>query len=113
MATHPDPLLALQPGWTTRVRTFPFAKPGEAGRAPVPDWLEDEIGGEEIVNIGDGWVKTVTLRDGAAAGNEILDLHWRARKLLGETKDRPESLDGIPCRSCEAMGLERAEPPSD
>jgi hypothetical protein len=106
MAKHVTPLLALQDGWTTRVYTFP---PG----APVPPDLEDEIGEEEIVAIGDGWVKVTVRRSGAHAGNEILGLHWRARKLLGETKGRPESFDGIPCRSCEAMALERAEPPSD
>lgn len=106
MAAHITPLLALQDGWTTRVYVW---QPG----APMPADLEDEIGEEEIVAIGDGWAKVTVRRTGAHAGNEILDLHWRARRLLGETKDRPESFDGIPCRNCEAMGLERAEPPSD
>jgi len=106
MARHVTPLLALQAGWTTRVWAFP---PG----APMPPDVEEEIGGEEIVAIGDGWVKVTVRRSGADAGNEILDLHWRSRRLLGETRARPEPLDGIPCRSCEAMALERAEPPSD
>lgn len=50
---------------------------------------------------------------GADAGLEILSLHYRARKVLGETRSAPETFDGIPCRSCEDMALERAEPPSD
>jgi len=106
LARHVTPLLALQAGWTTRVYSWP---PG----APMPPEVEEEIGGEEIIAAGDGWVKVTVRRSGADAGNEILDLHWRGRRLLGETKGRPESFDGIPCRSCEAMTLERAEPPSD
>jgi hypothetical protein len=106
LALHATPLLALQAGWTTRVWTWP---PG----APVPPDVEAEIGEQEIVAIGDGWVKVTVPRSGADAGNEILALQWQARKILGETKGRPESFDGIPCRSCEAMTLERAEPPSD
>ncbi|HEV2252656.1 MAG TPA: hypothetical protein VGS06_05630 [Streptosporangiaceae bacterium] len=106
MARHVTPLLALQPGWTTRIYTWP---PGD----PMPPGVEDEIGDEEIVAIGDGWVKVTVQRSGADAGNEILDLHWRGRRLLGESKARPEPFDGVPCRACEAMTLERAEPPSD
>jgi len=79
----------------------------------IPAHLLDLIGDREIIRQGDGWVTVLDELDGGEAGNEILDLHWRARKILGETKAQPESLDGIPCRNCEAMGLERAEPPSD
>jgi hypothetical protein len=50
---------------------------------------------------------------GIHAGREILELHRRARRTLGQVKAPPESFDGIPCRACEAMSLERAEPPSD
>jgi hypothetical protein len=119
LGKHVDVLLALQPGWMTRVFTFPFAKPGKtfaagtAGQAPIPDEIEREIGHEEIVRVGDGWVKVTTRLGGPAAGNEILDLHYRARRRLGETRPQPESFDGIPCRACDEMSLERAEPPSD
>lgn len=99
---HADALLALQPGWTTR--TYPL---------PLPEGAEELIGGEEIVRAGDGYVTVMTRRDGAAAGNEILSLHYRARRMLGETRRQPESFDGIPCRACDEMALERAEPPSD
>ena len=92
-------------------------EPGEitASRALglIPDWLEDEIGHEEITAAGDGWVQVTRHVGAAVAGNEILDLHWRARRHLGETKPPPESFDGVPCRNCDEMALERAEPPSD
>ena len=106
MAKHITPLLTLQAGWTTRVYSW---QPG----TPMPADVEAEIADAEIVAIGDGWVKVTVQRSGAAAGNEILDLHWRARRILGETKGRPETFDGIPCRNCDEMALERATPPSD
>ena len=79
----------------------------------IPPELEAEIGGDEIVTVGDGWVKATRHVGADAAGNEIIDLHWRARRHLGETKPPPESFDGVPCRNCDEMALERAEPPSD
>ena len=162
IGTHIGVLLALQPGWMTRVFTFPPGKPGatpaqegtcrrcgrriarlvrsgpgrwyvmDASGAPVPPCahepreitssralalmpaeLEAEISDEEIVTIGDGWVKVTKHIGAAEAGNEILDLHYRARRRLGETRPQPESFDGIACRACDEMALERAEPPSD
>jgi hypothetical protein len=50
---------------------------------------------------------------GLHAGREILELHYRARRILGEIRAIPEAFDGVPCRECEEMALERAEPPSD
>ena len=79
--------------------------------ALMPAELEAEIGDEEIVTIGDGWVKVTKHIGAAVAGNEILDLHYRARRRLGETRPQPESFDGIPCRACDEMALEQAEPP--
>jgi hypothetical protein len=112
--------------WVTDITACPVgpcgATPGDhqpgdvrEAAAPVyiPDSLEDEIGDEEIVQIGDTWVKVMTSLAGADAGNEILDLHYKARRILGETKTQPESFDGIPCRRCPTMTLERAEPPSN
>ena len=40
-------------------------------------------------------------------------LHRRSLLVLGEIVRQRETLDGVPCRRCEAMALERAEPPSD
>lgn len=103
LGRHLTPLLALQPGWTSRTYTRPLD----------PD-LEETIADEEIVRAGEHHITVMRRLDGADAGNEILALHWRARKLLGWAKAPPESFDGIPCQDCEAMGsLERAEPPSD
>ena len=96
LAKHPDPLLALAPEWMARIWTWP---PG----SPAPGWLEDEIGGLDAVVGGDGWVKAFTRLDGEDAALEVLDLRARVVRLLGETPAPPELLDGIPCRSCEAM----------
>lgn len=96
LAQHPDPLLALVPAPMARIWTWP---PG----SPAPGWLEDEIGGLDAVVGGDGWVKAFTRLDGEDAALEILDLRARAVRLLGETPAPLELLDGIPCRSCEAM----------
>jgi hypothetical protein len=50
---------------------------------------------------------------GRDAGEEVLQLHRSALLVLGEIVKRRETLDGIPCKMCECMSLERAEPPSD
>ncbi len=116
LARNIDVLLSLEDARMSRTFTFPFAKPGKtyaARKAPIPAETEAEIGDEEILRGGDGWVTVAPLLDGASAGNEIITLHYRARRQLGETKPAPDSFDGIPCRACEAMTLERAEPPSD
>ena len=81
--------------------------------ALIPAELETEIGDEEITAIGDGWVQVTRHVGAKAAGNEILDLHYRVRRRMGETRAQPESFDGIPCRACDEMALERAAPPSD
>lgn len=53
--------------------------------------------------------------DGAAAGLEVLHLHYLCRAVLGETRAKPEELLGVPCRadSCGYRALRRAELPSD
>lgn len=98
LSAHLGPLLALSAEPMARVLS-PLAADG---------W-EDETG----VVRGDGMAHMLLPLSGADAGLEILTLHYRARAILGETKAQPERFDGIPCRWCEAMGLERAEPPSD
>lgn len=52
---------------------------------------------------------------GADAGLEILRLRYLCRAILGETRDKPEELLGVPCRDpeCDMLTLRRAEPPSD
>jgi hypothetical protein len=87
---------------------------------PVPGGLgfrhhkEEDISDLEIVSIGDDWVKVMVHRNALHAGAEILGLDWHARRVTGQVPARPETLDGIPCRSCEAMSLTRTEqPPPD
>jgi hypothetical protein len=96
LATQTVPLLALPSSSMARTWTWP------AG-SPMPDWLEAEIGDLHILHIGDGWVRALTELGGEAAGLDVLDLHRDASRLLKETPAPPEYLDGIPCRSCEAM----------
>jgi hypothetical protein len=108
---HAAALLALPPGWMTR--TYPL-HPGRHGKpAKIPPELADLLADEEIVRIGVDYLTVTTRLGGAAAGNEIIDLWYRARKILGETRAPTETFDGVPCRNCEDMALERAEPPSD
>jgi len=102
LARHATPLLDLQPGWTTRTYSRPL----------TPE-LEEALADEEVVRAGEHHITVMHQLGGADAGNEILGLHWRARKLLGWTRPAPESFDGVPCQACDEMALERAEPPSD
>ena len=78
-----------------------------------PD-LEEKIGDDVIIRGGDGWIRVEQLLGGLAAGTEILELHWRCRKITGHVPPRPDSLDGIPCKECEQMSsLVRADIPAD
>lgn len=110
LARHTVPLLALPDGPMARTWTW------RAG-GPMPPDLETEIGGLEIIHIGDGWVRAITDLGGTTAGHDIIDLHRAAVKLLGETPAPPVLLDGIPCRNCEAMSslavLEKPPPDPD
>lgn len=103
MTGAPVPACAHEPRGITSSRALSL----------IPPDIEAEIGGEEIVTSGDGWVQVTRHVGATAAGNEVIGLHHRARRALGETRPQPEYFDGIPCRACEEMALERAEPPSD
>jgi hypothetical protein len=81
---------------------------------PVPPELEEKIGENVIIRGGDGWLKVERLLGGLEAGTEILELQWRCRQATGHVPPKPDSLDGIPCRSCmEMSSLVRADPPAD
>lgn len=101
LSEHLSVLLALAPEPMTRVMS-----PREA-----EEWADDPGAFTVVRSGGEAWVTRPMA--GADAGNEVLDLHYRARRILGETKAPAEAFDGVPCRECESLALERAEPPSD
>lgn len=100
-----------QPARVTQVPR-PGPVPGDLGfRHHQPE----DIGDGEIVAIGDGWVKVMRHLGAVHAGAEVLALDWHARRVTGMVPAHAETLDGVPCRSCEAMSsLTRVEqPPPD
>lgn len=121
--SHPDGSPSARPGWyvaracavlAPRVDVL-IALPAEPMRRAVS--LRDLLllGGEV-----DGVVRSVyaaTLPDlhGGHAGVEILRLRRLAQRILGETRERPVELLGVPCRDeeCDMLALRRAELPSD
>jgi hypothetical protein len=139
--THIDTLLGLEDGWMTRSVSVPFRHEQEivrdpiarpAWRVPARDWLPvpgqvqaarsreplppgiaEEYADCEIVHVGADFLKVMKQPGGEQAGLDILSLHRRCERLLGEVRQHAETLDGVPCRECDDMALERAEPPSD
>jgi len=101
----------LQPGWMTRM--VPLAQGRHGQPAAISDAAVELYGDSEIVRVGVDQVTLMTQLGGEAAGAEILRLHYRSLAILGEVSEQAETLDGVPCRKCEDMALERAEPPSD
>ena len=104
---HPDrvdAVLALPPEPMVRVMYDPVA---------AEEWLALIDPGEHgsIRPSGEAWM--APRLSGVHAGKEILELHHRARRILGQVRAQPEAFEGVPCKECEAMALERAEPPSD
>ena len=126
-----DVLLGLPPAWMTRRVPIPprlhsvppsrfpdwlpsgHLQPPKPGWEPIPSDVADRYADAEIVRIGSDYLTVLVELDGEAAGLEILRLHHRAERLLGEVRQRADTLDGVPCHECEDMALERAEPPSD
>lgn len=106
-------LLALPEG--PLIRHIPSTELKAAGepkrvlRSPVLELWQDAV----VLANRDGMARLLADLSGVSAGLEILDLHRRCLSALGEIATRPELLDGVPCRSCGTIGLERAEPPSD
>lgn len=101
-------LLALQPGWMTRNVSL---RPGRHGQpASISETILEEHGDDEIVRVGADFIGLFVQRDGAAAGLEILHLHYWDRAVLCETPARPEELLGVECRACSLLALRRAEP---
>lgn len=141
--THIDTLLGLEHEWMIRSVSVPFRHEPEilrdpiarpAWRLPSPDWLPqpgqvhastrrgpvppdlaEELADCEIVRVGADYLKVMRQPTGVDAGLDILSLHRRSDRLLGEVRQHADTLDGVPCRNqdCGDMALERAEPPSD
>ena len=113
LSAHLSALLALPPG--PMMRHVPAGEISyrvlERTASPVLAIWQDatRVGSRSR----DGTAMIMPVLSGAGAGLEILDLHRRCLAALGEVATHPEILDGIPCRCCGVMGLERAEPPSD
>jgi hypothetical protein len=85
--------------------------PRRPGVAPIPDHVAHQVRNARLIRIG---VDSVTVEghfDGAAAGLEILRLHYRCRVILGEVEPRPENLPGVACYKCGHKALRRADPP--
>jgi hypothetical protein len=106
--------LAGDPGRRRACRHEPSG-PAPLRPGGIPADVEAVIAGLEVVYAGDGWVTCVTDLGGDAAGLDIIEFAGKAARLLGETPAKAETLDGVPCRSCEAMSaLELLEqPPPD
>ena len=104
LGAHLDAMLALPLEPMARVMYSPKA---------AEEWITSVDPGELGTVRLSGEAFMMPRLSGVNAGREILDLQHRARKVTGEVKARPESFDGVPCRECEDMALERAEPPSD
>jgi hypothetical protein len=83
--------------------------------APAPDLIPADVetgnGDAEIVRMGAGYVGIFVRRDGAAAGLDVLHLHYWCRAVLQDTPARPEELLGVECRACSLLALRRADPP--
>lgn len=93
-----DVLLALEPETMRRAISYREA---------------EETGADGYVK--PGYVASTPDLGGADAGLEILRLHRRSKAVLGESREKPVELLGVPCRNpdCDMLALKRAELPSD
>lgn len=89
-----------------------------ARRTPAPKGprtladVEDEIGHLRVIRAGDGWITAETSLHGGQGACELIEALSKARGLLRESPPPPDHLEGVPCRSCETFGLERAPLPA-
>jgi len=97
---HPDRvsmLLSLQPQEMVRF---------------VPAWAaSDEDAGAAVLADNAGILKVTVMLDGRRAGQEIMHLHYMARRLLLETNPPMPLLPDFRCRVCERKLLRKAPPP--
>ena len=93
LAAHLTPLLALPAETKTR-----YVPPSKRDDLPPGSWWADTA--------GDTW--THTDMDGTAAGLEFLQLHGRARGILGLTRQR-RRITEVPCDGCRGKTLVQSE----
>ena len=93
LAAHLTPLLALPAETKTR-----YVPPSKRDDLEPGSWWTDTA--------GDTW--THTDMDGTAAGLEFLQLHGRARGILGLTRQR-RRITEVPCDGCRGKTLVQSE----
>jgi hypothetical protein len=79
----------------------------------MPAWAVPEEDQEtaEVTADNAGILKVTVILDGRRAGQEILHLHYMARRLLLETSPPMPLLPDFRCRVCERKLLRKAAPP--
>lgn len=111
LAANLSVLLALQPEPVDRTMDLMEVRRIAEGRL----WSH-LLDGTIHVSRTAGMAGIIAELDGADAGTEVLTLQYLARSVLGETRQRPEELQGVPCRDpdggCGWRTLVRAELPS-
>jgi len=98
LSAHFDRLLALPSAPMRRIRSLRAA-------AEMPE------GTPGLVHPVAGYVEAIVDLDGTDAGLELVSLHYRARSALRQTNPPPEKLEGVPCKQCDHLSLQRAAPP--
>ena len=78
----------------------------------VATWAvrEEDLEGEVVADNA-GILKVTVMLDGRRAGQEIMHLHYMARRLLLETNPAQPLLPDFRCRVCEQRLLRKAAPP--
>ena len=79
----------------------------------MPAWAvtEEDLDHAEVIADNAGILKVTLKLDGRRAGQEILHLHYMARRLLLETSPPMPLLPDFRCRVCERKLLRKAAPP--
>jgi hypothetical protein len=102
LAANTGPLLALQAEeMSRRMPVAAVARLGELDRAMagMSGWVHPHA----------DWADVTLPLSGADAGLEVFGLRTAARRILGETKTRPDDLTGVRCKSCDRKVLYRAD----
>ena len=78
----------------------------------VPAWaITEEDGDAPLLDDNGGILKVMVMLDGRRAGQEVMHLHYMARRLLLETNPPMPLLPDFRCRVCERKLLRKAPPP--